>query len=401
MRRTTVKTGLDRLPGYISELPLGKTPGVLCHQASVTGELTFIIDFLMEMNIEPRAIFGPQHGLFGIDQANMVEWEGDFYSRVGIPVYSLYGKNREPTIETLSGLSSLLVDLQDAGARYYTYIWTALLTLRACYKAGIPVIILDRPNPIGGKIIEGPGIETGYESFVGLSSIPIRHGCSICELLSLLAGREGLESALYTVPMDGWNRDMLWTDTGLQWVNPSPNMPSPTAAFVYPGGCLVEGTNLSEGRGTTRPFELVGAPWVDAQDFAEELSRENLNGVAFRPCSFKPTFDKYAGETCNGVQVHITEKTEFKPVITYYTIIKTARALYPTNFRWAEPPYEYEFEKLPIDILAGGSAFREALESNTPASELEKSWHNNESRFRAEREPYLIYGYGRYHSVCG
>ncbi len=386
-----VKTGLEVFIGEPSVVSVGGSPALLCHQASVTGGLVHAIDVLMGAGIKLAAVFGPQHGLFGTDQANMVEWEGKTDSRTGIPVFSLYGKNRRPTPEMLLGVSSLIVDLQDVGARYYTYIWTALLCLRACAEAGIPMIVLDRPNPLGGKTVEGPGIEEDFESFVGLCDIPIRHGCTIGELMRIFAAREGLSKTLTVVSMEGWQREMFWPDTKLPWILPSPNMPTPNTALVYAGGCLLEGTNLSEGRGTTIPFELLGAPWIYPYSLAAALSAERLSGVMFRPCSFKPTFDKYANEICRGVQVHVTDRAAFRPVITYYAIIRAARAMFTKHFVWAETPYEYEYEKLPIDILAGSSHFREAVEADIPIDEFAKSWRENEENFRREREEYLLY----------
>ncbi len=363
----------------------------MCHEASVTSNLVHAIDYLRGNGLDLAAIFGPQHGIYGTDQANMVEWAGSTDSRTGLPMFSLYGEHRKPTPEMLNGLSSMIIDLQDVGARYYTYIWTALLSVRACAEAGIPVIICDRPNPIGGEIVAGPGIEDGFESFVGLANIPVRHGITIGELLLLLASREDISNNLHLCEMTGWDRRMNWHYTGLQWVNPSPNMPGYLTALVYPGGCLIEATNLSEGRGTTRPFELVGAPWVDCWDLAAALDAEHLPGVAFRPTEFKPAFDKYAGQVCSGIQVHVSNEMAFRPIVTYYAIIRCARALFPEDFAWAQPPYEYEHEKLPIDILAGSPKFRLAVEEDTPTGEVARSWHENERAFREEREQHLLY----------
>lgn len=385
-----IKTGLENLLDR-EKLPIEGSPGLLCHEASVTSDLVHAIDYLRGNGIDLAAIFGPQHGLYGTDQANMVEWQGATDSRTGLPLYSLYGDHRSPTPGMLDGLSSMIIDLQDIGARYYTYIWTALLTTRACIKAGIPVIVCDRPNPIGGEIVAGPGIEDDFKSFVGLANIPVRHGLTIGEMLSLLASREAFADNLYICEMSGWDRRMSWTDTGLQWVNPSPNMPGYRTALVYSGGCLIEATNLSEGRGTTRPFELIGAPWIDCWDFAAALDAENLPGAVFRPTQFKPTFDKFAEKICNGIHVHVTNENAFRPVLTYYAIIRCARALFPEDFAWACPPYEYEYEKLPIDILAGSPKFRRAVEEDTPTGDFARSWHENERAFREEREHHLLY----------
>ncbi|MGC9315546.1 MAG: exo-beta-N-acetylmuramidase NamZ family protein [bacterium] len=385
-----VRTGLDNLLVSQGSLPLGDSPAVLCHEASVTSDMIHAVDALLSSDVRLKGIFGPQHGIFGTDQANMVEWEGgaEFH---GIPVHSLYGANRKPTAEMLSGISSMIIDLQDVGARYYTYIWTALLCLRACAEMGIPAIVCDRPNPIGGVKIEGPGIDEGFESFVGLANIPVQHGLTIGEVLSLLAEREGIAEFLHVSAMSGWRREMDWPETGLEWINPSPNMPGYLTSLVYPGGCLLEGTNISEGRGTTRPFELVGAPWIDSRDFAAVLDAECLPGAIFRPTEFKPMFDKFIGEICRGIQVHIADKTAFRPVLTYYSIIKCARNLYPDEFAWSNPPYEYEFEKLPIDILAGSPEFRQAVEEDLPWVYIAEQWHANETAFAEERRKHLIY----------
>jgi len=387
----SICTGLEKIIENPENFPMGESPGLLCHSASVTSELTHAVDAIIGRGILLSVVFGPQHGIGGTDQANMIEWEGDRDGRTGLPIYSLYGENRRPTAEMLSGLSSMIIDLQDVGARYYTYIWTAFLCIRACSGQGIPVIIADRPNPIGGDIIEGPGIDSGFSSFVGLGDIPVRHGLTIGELLMLLATRKGISDNLHVACVEGWQRSMKWPETGLHWVNPSPNMPSYLTALVYPGGCLVEGTNLSEGRGTTRPFEYIGAPWVDAYDLAAALDAEELPAAIFRPCEFKPAFDKFAGRTCRGIQVHILDENEFRPVLTYYAIIKCVRALCPKHFRWSEPPYEYEFDKLPIDILAGSTAFRDAVENDIPATEMVALWRANEDVFKNERRGFLLY----------
>ena len=385
-----VKIGLKTLLEKPLNYPLGDSPALLCNEASVTSRMVHAVDALLSANVHLKGIFGPQHGIFGTDQANMVEWEGgaEFH---GIPVHSLYGANRKPTEEMISGLTSMIIDLQDVGARYFTYIWTALLCLRACAENDIPVIICDRPNPIGGEIPEGPGIDGSFESFVGMANIPVRHGLTIGELLSLLAEREGISEFLHISKMSGWRREMGWPDTGLDWINPSPNMPGYSTSIVYPGGCLLEGTNISEGRGTTRPFELVGAPWIDSRDFAAVLDAECLPGIIFRPTEFKPMFDKYSGEICRGIQVHVADKFSFRPVLTYYSIIKCARSLYPDEFAWSNPPYEYEFEKLPIDILAGSPRFRQAVEEDLPWAYVADQWHTNETAFAEERRKHLIY----------
>ena len=386
-----VKTGLVRFPKAAKAFPVGESPALLCNSASIADDYRAAVDYLLGSGIPIGSIFGPQHGYAITDQANMVEWKSIVDPRTGLRLHSLYGKNRRPTQEMLDGVSSLIIDLQDVGARYYTYVWTSLLCLRACAESGIPVIVLDRPNPLGGIAIEGPGIEAGFESFVGLSSIPIRHGCTIGELLTLFARREGIKDALHIVAMEGWSRRMIWPETGLPWAAPSPNMPDFWTAALYPGGCLIEGTNLSEGRGTTLPFHLVGAPWIDGYDLAAALDSEKLHGVAFRPISFKPTFDKFAGQICGGIQIHITNISVFAPVSTFYAVLRNIKRLFPDHFRWASPPYEYEFERLPIDILAGSSRLREAVEADIPTADMASEWRNYAIEFDRERREFLIY----------
>lgn len=350
-------TGLDRLVGEGFARLRGRRVGVVCNQASITRDCKHILTAMRRDEVQPLAVFGPQHGLYGHTQDNMIEWEPDSSSRP-YRLHSLYGAHREPTEEMLQDLDILLIDLQDVGARYYTFIWTMSLCLRACERAGIPVLVLDRPNPIGGLQIEGEPQEPGFNSFVGLHPIPIRHACTIGELASKFRALYYPAVELEVVDIEGWSRDMYWLDTGLPWGMTSPNMPTADTAIVYPGGCLLEATNISEGRGTTRPFEIVGAPWLDADHLVNALNQRSLPGVIFRELEFQPTFNKHAGEICGGCFVHVVDKYRFEPVRTYMEIIETAKQLGKGQFAWKEPPYEYEFQKMPIDILTGSSAFR-------------------------------------------
>jgi uncharacterized protein YbbC (DUF1343 family) len=297
-------------------------------------------------------------------------------------VSSLYGARLAPTTAMLRGLDLLVIDLQDVGSRYYTFQWTMALTVRACAAAGVRVLLLDRPNPLGGVLLEGNIPDPAFASFVGLYPLPARHGLTIGELVRHLQAAQGLGGTVDVVGLRGWRRAMLWEDTGLPWVAPSPNMPTPDTARVYPGGCLIEGTNLSEGRGTTRPFEWVGAPWLDAHDYAEALAAERLPGVVFRPARFRPTFQKWAGRTCGGVQLHVTDRARFKPFLTGLAIVATARRLAPRAFRWRRPPYEYERRRLPIDILLGTDTIRRALERGRPLGEIERGWQGDLRRWR-------------------
>ncbi|NNC90431.1 MAG: DUF1343 domain-containing protein [Akkermansiaceae bacterium] len=304
--------------------------------------------------IDLVALFGPQHGFTATTQDNMVEWRGFTHPRLGIPVHSLYGEHREPTPAMLEGLEALVVDLVDVGARYYTFVWTLFLCMKACETAGVPVIVCDRPNPINGVTVEGEPQDPAYLSFVGLRPLPVRHGRTIGELARMFRDEDFPGCRLEVLPMRGWDREMWQDDTGLPWVLPSPNMPTLDTATVYPGMCLLEGTNLSEGRGTTRPFELFGAPWIDREALASRLNALGLPGAWFRKASFEPTFQKCAGAVCHGAQLHVTNRGEFLPVRTGIEIIRVVRDLWPEEFAWKQPPYEYEYEKLPIEILAGG-----------------------------------------------
>ncbi len=386
-----VLTGCDILSGGGYSLQEGARVGLLANQASVSSSLDHTAGIIHRSSAELSCLFGPQHGPSGLTQANMIEWKDYTDPCLGIPVYSLYGETRSPFPEMLSGLDIVVVDLQDIGARPYTYIWTALLMMRACAAAGMDMTVLDRPNPIGGTETEGPVLEEGYESFVGLWPLPMRHGMTIGEILLAINETDPDPCALEIVRMKGWKRGMLFTETGLPWVMPSPNIPAPETALVYPGMVLLEGTNISEGRGTTRPFELTGAPWIDPMEFTFALESAGVPGAIFRPAVFRPTFDKYAGEDCGGVQIHVTDPAAFRPVLCAVAVIKAASDLYPESFAWLDPPYEYETEKLPIDILYGGAGLRECLAGGMTAGEIAAEWSGPLTRFLESRSGWLLY----------
>ncbi|MEM7014057.1 MAG: DUF1343 domain-containing protein, partial [Verrucomicrobiota bacterium] len=291
-------------------------------------------------------------------QDNMIEWDGYRHPRLNIPVFSLYGEHREPTPEMLEGLDALFVDLVDVGARYYTFIWTMLLCMKASEQAGVHVIVADRPNPLNGVTTEGEPQDPDYLTFVGLHPIPVRHAKTIGELAQQFRDERFPNCELTVLPMAGWEREMWFDQTGLPFVMPSPNMPTLDTATVYPGMCLLEGTNMSEGRGTTRVFELFGAPWIDADDFAHELNALQLPGAKFRAAGFEPTFQKHAKQVCQGAFLHVLDRDAFLPYATGVEIIRTARRMYPNDFAWKEPPYEYEWEKLAIEMLTGGPVAR-------------------------------------------
>ncbi len=387
----SVLAGLDVLCRRLPSLLSGRRVGLLCHQASVTRDLENAADVIGgQRGARLDALFAPEHGLAGAAQDHAAVATERSGPR-GLAVHSLYGGRLAPSPRMLAGLDALVVDLQDVGARYYTFVWTMALALRACAGAGVPVIVLDRPNPLGGERIEGNLPDPGFSSFVGLYPLPARHGMTIAELAAYLNETHALGCDLTVVPMQGWRRAMRWEDTGLPWVAPSPNMPTPDTARVYPGGCLVEGTNLSEGRGTTRPFELVGAPFLDGARLARALGRRGLRGVGFRAAAFEPTFHKWRGRRCEGVQVHVTDAERFRPFATYLALIAEARRQAPRHFRWRRPPYEFERRRLPFDLLSGGEALRRAIERGVPLRRLEADWRPGLARFARARRPYLRY----------
>jgi uncharacterized protein YbbC (DUF1343 family) len=389
-RVPSVRTGLDVLLRDRLSLLRGRRIGVIAHQASVNAQLEHAVVLLHEAR-GPRLarLFAPEHGLWGAAQDHAAI-AGARDPVTGLAVASLYGARREPTAAMLAGLDALVIDLQDIGSRYYTFVWTMALAMRACARAGVEVIVLDRPNPLGGASVEGNMPDPAYASFVGLYPLPARHGLTIGEVARWLALAHGLRPRLTVVEMRGWRRGMLWEDTGVPWVAPSPNMPTPDTARVYPGGCLFEGTNLSEGRGTTRPFEWVGAPYLDAHAYAQALQDERLPGVRFRPARFTPTFHKWAGRLCGGVQIHVTDRPRFKPFATGLAIVATARRLAPGRFAWRRPPYEFERRRLPIDILLGTDRIRRALERGRPLREIEREWTGELLNWKRRRAPAVV-----------
>ncbi|HZN32967.1 MAG TPA: DUF1343 domain-containing protein [Pirellulaceae bacterium] len=362
----TVQTGLERCLLSPPEILRGRRFGLLMNQASVDHRLRYACDLLAEkFPGQLQALFSPQHGLWGEEQANMIESPHGRYQPLDLPVYSLYCETRRPTPEMLRGLDCLVIDLQDVGTRVYTFIWTVQQCLIACAAAGIPVVLLDRPNPIGGQIAEGPLLEPGFESFVGGATIPLRHGLTIGELALLLNSEQQIGASLEVVPLTGWLRGMAFDSTGLPWVWPSPNMPRTTTALLYPGQVLLEGTNLSEGRGTTLPFEVVGAPFIDPHRLLRELEPLDFPGLRLRPIRFVPTFDKWKGQRCGGVALHVEIPFAIRSVTATLQILAAVHRLYRADFAWLPPPYEYERKKMPIDILFGSPALRETFASDS------------------------------------
>ena len=347
-----VQLGCERL--LASNALDGKRVGLVCNPASVDSGLEHAADlFARHPRVHLAALFGPQHGFRSDVQDNMIETRHGQDEVRRVPVYSLYSETREPTAKMLAGLDALVIDLQDVGSRIYTFIYTMANCLIAARKHGVKAIVCDRPNPIGGVAVEGPMLVPGFESFVGQYPIPMRHGMTIGELAQLFNAEFGIGADLEIARMEGWRREMYFDATGLPWVMPSPNMPTLESAVVYPGCVLFEGTNVSEGRGTTRPFELVGAPWAMAERFAEGMNRTGLPGVRFRPAVFEPTFQKHSRTACGGCQLHVTDRQAFRSVETGVALIAAFRTADPARFKWRDPPYEYEAHKMPIDILAG------------------------------------------------
>jgi uncharacterized protein YbbC (DUF1343 family) len=370
----------------------GLRVGVLANPASIDHGYCHVVDRLSQSpDYTLAAIFGPQHGYQSNLQDNMIETPHAKDRRRSVPIFSLYSETREPTPEMLDLIDVLVIDLQDVGARIYTFIYTMANCLRAAAQAGLPVIVCDRPNPIGGTRVEGPTLEAGYESFVGQFRMPMRHGMTVAELARLFNEHHGIGAELEIVSMEGWAREMYFDATDLPWVMPSPNMPTLDTAIVYPGTVLLEGTMLSEGRGTTRPFELNGAPWLDGEALAARLNRVGLPGVHFRPVSFEPTFQKHARVPCGGCQIHVTDRNEFEPVKVGVSFIRECFGSAPDKFKWRDPPYEYEHDKMPIDILAGSPQLGEQIEQQVGLDDIAASWLRGVREFEELREPYLLY----------
>jgi uncharacterized protein YbbC (DUF1343 family) len=388
----TVRTGLDLLDKSWPKDLRGARVGLVVHPASVNLRLDHALSVARaSRKFRLAALFGPQHGILGQTQDNMVEWEGFQDPATGLPVYSLYGKTRKPNPQMLRDVDVLAIDMQDVGSRYYTFIWTLDLCMQACAEAGKAVIVLDRPNPIGGHITEGPVLDPEYASFVGLRPLPVRHGMTIGEVGNYLSDAFYPDLDHRVIPMQGWKRAMWFDRTGLPWAMPSPNMPTLDTALVYPGMCLLEGTNLSEGRGTTRPFEIFGAPFIEAEAVVKVLREFRLPGVVFRPLTFQPTFQKHAGLLCGGAQIHVTDREKFRPFKTGVAVLKAVHNTYPRDFAWKQPPYEYEEIKLPIDILAGTDRLRREIESWKALDEMEKWWKEELKAFEKVRKEHLIY----------
>ena len=390
-RLVQVTSGLERLlAGAGSHLkPLSL--GLIIHPASVTREFQLSVDTLLQEGFSIKALFGPQHGARGEKQDNMIESGHYADPYTGLPVHSLYSNVRKPTPEMLSGLDAIVFDLQDVGVRVYTFIWTMLLAMEACAEIGIRFIVLDRPNPIGGIQREGAVLRKDFESFVGLHPIPLRHGLTCGELATWMNETRGIGCDLEIIECRGWRRSMGWSDTGLPWVAPSPNLPTPVSCLVYPGMVLLEGTNLSEGRGTTKPFEYFGAPYLNIERLLDLLGQEHLDGVMIRPCHFEPTFQKYAGTMCAGGQLHVTDPATFQPVRTAVSILRAVRELAPREFSWSKPPYEYEENLMPIDLIWGHNGLRHRIDDGATVDEVLEGVQEDLDTFKEDIRDFLIY----------
>ena len=388
----TVRAGIERLLEDDRALLADARVALVSNPASVDSRLRHTADALAEdPGVDLVALFGPQHGFRSDLQDNMIETPHTQDARRRLPIYSLYSETREPTPEMLRDVDVLVIDLQDVGTRVYTYVYTMANCMRAAARHGIRVVVCDRPNPVGGVAVEGGVLRPDCVSFVGQFPIPLRHGMTVGELARLFNQEFGIGAALDVVPADGWQRGMYFDDTRLPWVMPSPNIPTLDSAIVYPGAVLFEGTMMSEGRGTTRPFELIGAPWIDGEALAAAMNGRGLPGVHFRAVFFEPTFQKHAKQTCGGCQLHVTDRQAFLPVRTAIELIQECHRQDARRFAWRQPPYEYEHDKWPIDILSGSDRLRTTIETGGDLGTLLASWREEEDAFRKTRERYLIY----------
>lgn len=389
-----VFSGLEVLLADHADLLAGKNIGLIVNPTSVDSEFNLSLDLIAEVpGCRIGALFGPEHGAFGAAQ-DMEGVEGGEDEYHGIPVYSLYGNSLEslkPSQQQLKGLDLLIFDIQDIGSRYYTYAYTMAFCMEAAAEADLQMFVLDRPNPLSGSLIEGNVGSIDFRSFVGYYPLPVRHGMTLGELARYFNEEFGIGCDLAIVHVENWQRSMWFDQTGLPWVMPSPNMPTLNTAIVYPGGCLIEGTNISEGRGTTRPFEIIGAPYINPYQLTETLNKAGLEGVRFRPIYFKPTFHKYAGEVCGGVFVHVINRNRFRSFMTYLRLIMEVRSLWPEQFKWRTEPYEFDTRNLAFDLLCGTDMIRKFIEAGEDIKTIVDFWSVEIAQFHKVRENYLIY----------
>jgi uncharacterized protein YbbC (DUF1343 family) len=397
--RPAVVPGVDVLLRTRSDLLVGKRVGLVCNASSITSDFRHVADALAaDPRINLVQLFGPEHGIRG-DAQDMIPVRGGALDRItGLPVWSLYGPVESslwPPDDLVSKLDVVVFDIQDVGARYYTYAYTMAHMMEVAGRVGVPVVVLDRPNPIDGVSVEGNIVHPGFRSFVGRYALANRHGMTVGELAGFFQGEEGIRCQVEVVRCEGWDRRAGFGATGLPWVLPSPNMPTPDTALVYPGGCFFEGTMLSEGRGQTRPFEIVGAPWVDGHRWAaaatDELRASGYSGFHLRPLVFQPTFHKHVGATCGGVQIHVTARDLFRPVMVSVALLKAAWRLWPREARWRTAPYEFVADPLAIDLLGGSSDLRHEIEQDVPLADIQARWDAESAGFRSARVRYLLY----------
>jgi uncharacterized protein YbbC (DUF1343 family) len=392
LERKPIKLGLEKILDEQLSLLENQRVGLICNQASVNHQFKHAADLLFEHpKVNLTTLFGPQHGIRGDVQDNMIETSHTTDKYTGLPVYSLYSETREPTEEMLRNIDVLLFDLQDVGCRVYTFIYTMANAMKSSAKYGKKFVVLDRPNPIGGIAVEGNVLEIGHESFVGQYPIPMRHGLTTGELAQLFNQEFSINCELEVIKMDNWSREDFYDETDAPWVMPSPNMPTVDTSVVFPATVYFEGTQVSEGRGTTRPFEIVGAPYIDSKEYADALTSLELSGVIFSPTEFLPTFQKHAGNGCGGVFLHVTDRQTFEPVFTGLAMIKVIFDLYPEEFSWKNTPYEYVFDRNPFDVIAGTTKIRENFEQKGSWDDLKKLCQSGIEEFLTIREKYLLY----------
>lgn len=390
--RRPIKLGLEKLLEDHLSLIKGARVGLICNQASVDHRFHHAADLLHERpGVNLQALFGPQHGIRGDVQDNMIETDHTVDRETGLPIHSLYSETREPTEAMLKDVDVLVFDMQDVGCRIYTFAYTMANSMIAARRFGKKVIVCDRPNPINGIAVSGNVLEPEQASFVGQYPIPTRHGMTLGELARMFNEHFGINSELEVVRMENWAREIWYDETDGPWVMPSPNIPTLDSASVFPGTVHFEGTQISEGRGTTRPFELVGAPYIDSEEYARSLNAVEFPGVYFRSCIFRPTFQKHAEVSCGGVQIHVTDRNSFEPVTAGIAMVKAAYDLYPEQFRWKQPPYEYVYDRNPFDVIAGTSSIREAIEAGGSLESIEESGREGLQAFRQVRKNYLLY----------
>ena len=387
-----VKTGLERLVASPEKWPLKKRLGLLANPASVDSHLRHSRDLISEACPgRLRALYSPQHGFFADKQDNMIESDDMIDPALELPVFSLYGQNRQPTAPMLEPIDTLLIDLQDVGTRVYTFIYTMAYCLEAAQKYDKQVVVLDRPNPVGGVAVEGNLLQPDLTSFVGRYPLPMRHGLTIGELALLFNDYFEIGCDLTVIPMSNWQRPLLFNQTGLPWVAPSPNLPTPASALVYPGQVIWEGTNISEGRGTTQPFEIFGAPFLNVAEIMKWLGKEALPGAVLRPVMFEPTSGKWQGQLCHGFQIHPVKPEQYKPYVASLKLLQAIITLHPEHLAWKEPPYEYEYEKLPLDLIIGDKSIRQRLEKLEKIEEIESSWQKELEQFKKISHNFHLY----------